>query len=256
MRDWQSYLNFTISKQPRLVCAPETLLLITVAFNNLETIKIQYSLLRKYFSNPFCYLVVDNSSDKLISCQIRDYCKEQAIAYARPALRLYRSASKSHGSALNWAYHHLVKQTTCRYFGFLDHDIYPTKTTGILQFLSKQPIYGLLQERVEKWYLWPGFCFFDRQFLVDIRLNFSPQEGLVDTGGMNYYNLYRHLDKTRLIFPNQDYRQIADSQIIQESSVELIGDWLHTFNASGWLKLGNASRRELAISKIITDLLK
>jgi hypothetical protein len=256
MLDWQSYINFPIVKENFNRQSYGKLLIVTVAFNNLQTIDLQNKFLKKYLIDDYFYLVVDNSSDIKTSRAIREYCQNNKLAYMRPFFCIYRTGSKSHGSALNWIYRFFIKNGNFRYFGFIDHDLYPAKKTSILRYIENQPIYGLLQERDEKWYLWAGFCFFDRDYLSDKHVDFFPQPGVVDTGGMNYYSLYRNMDKSGLEFPRQAYLRITDSKIVQEGNVEFLGDWLHTFNASGWLQFENASEREIKVKKILDDLLK
>lgn len=256
MIDWQSYLNFPLVRENYPNHQLADLLIMTVAFNNLHTIELQNQFLRKYLTDNYFYVVIDNSSHRASSEAIRIYCQANRIGYVRPFLRLYRTGSKSHGSALNWAYHYFVQKSHFRYFGFIDHDLYPVKKTSILSYLERQPIYGLLQERIEKWYLWAGFCFFDQIYLQDKKVNFFPQQGVVDTGGMNYYSLYKYLDRDLLEFPQQTYRKITASPIVQEGNIEFLSDWLHTFNASGWLAFNNASEREVEVKKILDDLLK
>lgn len=256
MIDWQSHLNFPLIRENFTKQQTADLLVMTVAFNNLHTIDLQNKFLHKYLSDNYVYLVIDNSSNREASVAIRNYCQANQISYIRPFLRLYRTGSKSHGSALNWAYRYFVKRSGIRYFGFIDHDLYPVKKTSMLKYLAQQPIYGLLQTRAEKWYLWAGFCFFDQDYLKDEKVDFFPQQGVVDTGGMNYYSLYSSMDKTQLEFPQQTYLKITDSPIVQEGNIEFLGDWLHTFNASGWLQFNDLPEREFKLKKILADLLK
>jgi len=257
MKDWQSYINFPIIKENFNRQSNCGLLVVTIAFNNLKTIDLQNKFLKKYLSDDYVYLIVDNSNNSSVSSRIRSYCRDNNISYLRPFFRLYRNASKSHGSALNFIYRSFVKKSTFSYFGFIDHDLYPVKNTSVVKYLTKQPVYGALQERAEKWYLWAGFCFFVKDYLDDKLIDFSPPEAdVLDTGGMNYYSLYVGLDKSSLMFPNHKYLKICEGGSVQESNVEFADDWLHTFNASGWLNFTNTTEREKAVSKILDDLLK
>ena len=159
-------------------------------------------------------------------------------------------ASRSHALSLNWAWRHIVKQSRPRYFGVIDHDIFPIKKTTILDKLSKNRIYGHIQYRGKKWYLWPGFSFFDKQYLDHKKLDFSPVKGL-DTGGANWVSIYSHVRQSTLDIPSHTYIKYRDGDVVQNTSVEKIGDWLHLMNASGWKDGKKKSNIQAIISKVL-----
>ena len=60
MKDWQSYINFPIIKENFNRQSNCGLLVVTIAFNNLKTIDLQNKFLKKYLSDDYVYLIVDN----------------------------------------------------------------------------------------------------------------------------------------------------------------------------------------------------
>lgn len=237
--------------------------LITVAFNNAETIGWQAQLIKKNFRDPFTYTVCDNSSDESKSEEIKKLCESEGIAYVRlPKNHLTRSAS--HGSAVNWIYRNYVLPRKANYFGFLDHDIFPVKETHVMNILDMQSIYGHLQERKDLWYLWAGFCFFKKNGVSE-KLNFM--NGFVgdvglDTGGMNWVPLYSKIPKESLEFPvsklekiRQSRDSIASAHDVSQDHVEYIGDWVHIFSASGWKTMVDEDERDRIVQGIIRGLL-
>jgi hypothetical protein len=215
------------------------LLLISIAFNNAETIQLQYEYLKKNLSDNFSYTVADNSNDKKASIAIRSFCIENNIPYYKLPSNPLTGAqpSGSHGLALNWSYKHIVKKTSQKFFGFLDHDIFPFRETAIIPHI-RQGMFGWLQERNDKWYLWPGFCFYEYEKVKNISLNFMPATNL-DTGGSNYEVLYKNTDRGNLVQLQHGYVNIEtneESTIFKdaENTVELIGDWIHIMRVSSW----------------------
>lgn len=226
-----TFKNFNLNSR----LSSNRVLIMTVAFNNLETIKVQAKYLAQNISDKYQYIVGDNSTKQDIAKRIEDFCRVSGIGYVRILSNPYNGvdASKSHGIAVNWMYEHLVKQSNARYFGIIDHDIFPIVSTSIIHSIGKIGFYGHIQTRENRWYLWPGFSFFDRKKLGNISYNFLPVSGL-DTGGGNWELIYQYADRNRLNKPKHYYIKYRDGDVIQNTSMERIGDWLHLMNASGW----------------------
>lgn len=212
--------------------------IVTVAFNNEKVIEQQHRLLNKYLKPPFYYTVADNSTDPDKQKKIMKLCESNDIAYIRLPENPYSSESPSlsHGIALNWIYDNYVYKRKADYFGFLDHDIFPIHPTNVIEQLQKSNIFGLLQERSNKWYLWAGLCFFKYAYVKNKKLNFMPGDGL-DTGGSNWESIYSKLNKNELVSLKHEYGQLREGKEPQSDLYEKIGDWLHTFNASNWKKI-------------------
>lgn len=212
---------------------PDVLDLVSVAFNNDRVIRHQHRLLLKNLQDRFCYTVADNSSDAQTRHRLRAFCAAEGIAYlALPPFQA-PDGSASHGQALNWLWRNYIKPRKPRYFGFLDHDVFPVYPTAVVPWLKRFPVFGRYQERGDLWYLWPGLCFYRYDFCRRKPLDFRPVPTL-DTGGGNWKPLYSHL--RHLPVPNVFHRYSAlfDGGDKQRDHIEYFGDWLHTINASGW----------------------
>ncbi len=195
--------TFVRSRKEKIFFKESDFLVVTIAYNNLETIKIQHSLITTNLVDDFNYLIADNSNDKNISEKIELFCTENTISYVkipRNPLSNIR-ASGSHGIALNWSFVNIVEKYKPKFWGFLDHDIFPIKKTEILKHI-KIGLWGAIRSRgTHWWYLWPGFCFFEREKTKQYKFDFSPYhagvDGLtfLDTGGSNYNSIYKKIDR-------------------------------------------------------------
>lgn len=228
------------------------LLLLSIAYNSLETIKVQLEYLDKNLRDEYQYIVCDNSSDTQESKKIENFCKQSEVGYIRLLGNPYNGvdASKSHGLAINWMYRHVVKPSSARYFGTIDHDIFPIKKTSIINKLRNSKVFGHTQVRGDSWYLWPGFSFFNRMLVGKKKFNFMPVEGL-DTGGGNWESIFRLINKSQVSKPVHKYIKYKDGDTIQSTSMEKIGDWLHLINSSGW----RDGKKKVRIAQLIQKVL-
>jgi hypothetical protein len=208
--------------------------MVSVAFNNPLVIFHQARLLDKYVQDPLCYAVADNSSDDDKRREIFEVCADSGVAYIElPPNPFPRDPSMSHGAALNWIFENYLRLRQANFIGFLDHDIFPMRETSLLGPLERYGFFGHQQTRAAGWYLWPGFCFFSRAFLQGKTVDFMPVPTL-DTGGGNWESLFAPIDQNGVsTLPSriEDLRAGGDKQSDQ---VEIIGDWVHTINASHW----------------------
>jgi len=207
--------------------------LATIAFNNVAVIAEQARLLKKYLADPFAHTVFDNSSDPDCSQSIEAVCRSLDVGYIRLPRSPVATPSESHGLALTWAYRNHLAPRGADYFGFLDHDVFPIRQTRLIELVQDQGVAGHLQQRGDRWYLWPGFCFFARGLVGDLKLDFMPAPG-VDTGGAIWEPLYSKLDRSALPQLPHRYEGLREGGDPQRDLVEYIGDWLHMINASGW----------------------
>jgi hypothetical protein len=224
--------------------------LVTIAFNNSHVVSEQIRLMRANLRDPFSHTVADNSSDRSLSREIELLCARQQVSYVR--LPHTHSSpydpSSSHGRALNWAWRNYIAPRSAPYFGFLDHDVFPVRPTSLLQHLRDQPVWGHLQTRGSRWYPWPGLCVFDARWLGDRQLDFRPGRGF-DVGGTLYDLLCPSLSRDSLEWPSMSYGRLReggdtpqDGDIPQDDLYEMIGDWLHTINGSGWMPVQDRDR--------------
>jgi hypothetical protein len=225
--------------------------LVTIACNNVHVVSEQIRLLRANLRDTFCHTVIDNSSDRLAGREIESLCTCECIPYVRMP-RIYSSAydpSFSHASALNWAWTNYLTPRSASHFGFLDHDVFPARPTSLLECLRNQPVWGHLQIRESRWYPWPGLCVFDAEWLAGRRLDFKPGPGF-DVGGRLYDVLSPALSQGNLEWPTSSHERLREGgDIPQDNFYQMIGDWLHTINASGWLAV-DGGRNEAVVDLI------
>jgi hypothetical protein len=248
------FLRTKPAPAPRPPDAP--LAVAVVAFNNPDLIFWQRRLLAERLEDPFDYVVVDNSTDAGAAERTGLFCAREGLRYVRVpvALAPRRDGSYSHGLALNWAVRHVLG--AYGRVAFIDHDLFPVRRTSILKALGSSPFYGHIQRRGPRWYLWPGFAFFDLEKIGRGRLDFMPGKGL-DTGGGNWASIFSRLDPAERPGPRHRYARLPDllaappedweartlqdpgegeiTRLVQgEELVEFIGDWMHLFNGSNW----------------------
>lgn len=231
--------------------------IVTVSLNNESVILYQIKFLKMNMKDPFFYTVLDNSTDRSEQKKIIKICKKFKVGYIKAPFNpcTYIFPSASHGSSINWVYRKYLSPRGAKYWGIIDHDIFPVKPTKIIPILDKQPIYGHLQKRDDLWYLWPGFCFFNTDKTRDVKMNFMPLEG-ADTGSRNYEPFYSKLNLKGIKFPIHKYSVLRKGDTPQSDMVEYIDGWLHTFNASNWRKVENREEKEKLIKKLLDKYLK
>lgn len=215
---------------------PDQIDLISVSFNNVHVVAHQIRLIQKYLQDPYVYTVADNSSDPHKRGAILQVCHEHGVSYMGLPSNPYTAvdASMSHGAALNWLYHQYIRNRSARYFGFIDHDVFPTRPTRLIPEIPVRGVYGHIQERGNRWYLWAGFCFFGRDAVHGLDLDFLPCEGL-DAGGRNWSRLYCRRNLVNLSRPSYECAKLREGSCRQADFYEMIGDWVHTLNASYWM---------------------
>lgn len=237
--------------------------LIVIAFNNEKVIELQIMRLSKYFKDPYELIIVDNSNDETKASVILDICVRNKTGYIRLPMQNKFKISASHALALNWAYRNVIKKRQPKYFGFLDHDVFPIKPVGIKQHLEKQKFYGLKHYAISSsnpniwdrntpafWYLWPGFSFYNFNEIKNIRnIDFLPlhiHDSFFDTGGANWLSLYSLENTANLAFAQWEREQCADGDI-----VDIIDRaWVHTMNGSDWRKL---NKRATFIEEVLLE---
>jgi hypothetical protein len=239
--------------------------LATIAFNRPHMISEQIRLLGKYLEDDYVYAVFDQSSDEQAAEEIRAITVDGGGVYI--GLR-----SRMHHEGLNTAARELLLPSDecglvlpfadAPYVGFLDHDIFPTGPTSLVSFIEPVGFYGVGQRHpaTGRLYLWPGFCFFSRDWLAGRPLDFS---GLHDGDkrndgdtGSSLWPLFVEEDWQKLYRVEHSYQAIRrpDEYGLQSWGVERIGDWLHTSNASNWMAVPDPQERERLILELLVAL--
>ncbi len=214
---------------------------ITIAFNNLDILRIQYEHLTKYLVNPFDHIIADNSNNLEKSKAIKLYCMENNISYVKIPCNILTGirASGSHGLALNWCYQNIIRKYKPAYFGFVDHDLFPIKTVSVIEKM-RSGFWGIVRDRKQPfWYFWPGCSFFDYSIYKNKSFDFSPYhagpDGLIflDTGGSNYYSICKNTDRatigeaSRFLVDITTKKQWVVGTSTQNTFEVIDSQWLH-----------------------------
>jgi len=275
LRYWRFIYSPALKENKPESLSSDATLLLTIAYNEASFIEQQIFLLKKYFMDPFCHIVVDNSTDPSIRKAIERICQANQVGYAAVPKNPY-SNNKSHAAAMHWAYFQLVKDSKFRQFGFLDHDIFPIAPFS-LQSKMKQGIYGKVMHsyshsgyqktyspEVPYWALWAGFCFFDRDLFYGKfpwSLNFFSKHFkggyFLDTGGGLWNCLYSHLE-----FPGEmasyKVQEFSDKpgEGIQNQSFEILDDfWIHFVSLSNWRTIADFEHKKKKLTEMLNAAL-
>ena len=175
-------------------------------------------------------LVFDNSRNDSKRIEIEQVCKKNKAPYLALPLNPTRHVNRSHGMAMTWVYHNVVRAINPRIFGFIDHDLIPVRKVSIADKLADQPVYGLLnQNKLGFWSLWAGYCFFDYAGTKGKSINFLYDFSRdLDTGGRNWKSLYRDLDRRQLRVATSDSVSMNVPSMENPRMVQFIDEhWLH-----------------------------
>ncbi len=201
--------------------------LFTVAYDDPEAIEMQAHAVSRLVPHVL-YVIADNSSNAKAASATASIAASCGVPYLRLPHPHGAEASRSHGLALNWLWRNLVRPAEPEAFGFLDADLFPTQPDDPFAMLERQPIYGMLRWKGERWFLWAGFCMFRFEAVKDLQLDFGQDwfKGL-DTGGGVWRTLYSRLDREQLAFASfrtEPYRPGADPV---HDSIQWCDSWLH-----------------------------
>ena len=175
-------------------------------------------------------LVFDNSRNESKRIEIEQVCKRNKAPYLALPPNSSRHVNRSHGMAMTWVYHNVVRAISPRIFGFIDHDLIPVRKASIADRIADQPLYGLVNVgKFGFWSLWAGYSFFDYVVSKDKTINFLYDFSRdLDTGGRNWESLYRDLDRRNLRFASFDYVSTKVPGIDEPRKAQYVdGNWLH-----------------------------
>jgi len=214
IRDRLSYLVFQAKGASRgrefsrlLQEAGASSVCFTIAFNTPWVIDALAKAWQLH-SPGLSLVVIDNSTDDAARHSIQRICAARGVPYLGLPNRRDRHWSRSHGTALTWVFHNIVRHLRPELFGYIDHDCFPVAPFDIPARMKGKVVYGLKLPATEnfrykpsedeaKWHLWGGFCFFRFAAVEKLDLDFSPRMELgLDTGGGNWPPLFSHLAET------------------------------------------------------------
>ena len=209
--------------------------LVTVAFGDAQCLELQLFLVGGLVRHDL-HIVADNSVDEASARENRSACTTSGAAYIRLPTNPWtaKNPSRSHGTALNWVWRHVLQPAGPAVFGFLDQDLFPTQRCDPFEPLSRVAFHGDLRWAGPRWFLWAGYCFFQYNAVSGKPLDFGLDwfAGL-DTGGANWEVLYRHVDPNSL--PQRPITGFAALPGIElrKAYCEWRGDWLHEVGLDG-----------------------
>lgn len=209
---------------------PQTIAAI-IAFNTPWVIDVATRMAAKNLNGTL--IVCDNSRNRAARVEIERICRERGVPYIGLPFSLERHPCRSHGIAINWVYYNIIQPLEPRVFGFLDHDLFPLQPLDLAALVAEQPVYGKFRSTRWGWYLWAGFCVFDRAAIATCAPDFNTDiPRLLDTGGRNWLQIYRRLDRAGLRFSNvcaEWLKHPVDGTMVQ---IELVDDCLHVGGVS------------------------
>ncbi len=233
--------TFRKSPSENIVLNQCNLIVVTIAFNNIEILEIQFEYLKRFLDDPFNHVIADNSNKEEYSKRIEIFCIKNKISYIKIPKNPLTGvrASGSHGVALNWCQRNIIKKYKPKYYGFLDHDIFPIKKVSLVGNLSRG-FYGAVRNKKHPyWYIWPGFSFFNYSKVKNYSFNFFPYHAgsdgsiFLDTGGSNYFSIFKKIGKesiqeakSKLVNLNTEKEFVKGEDSSQTFEI-IDGAWLH-----------------------------
>jgi hypothetical protein len=174
-------------------------------------------------------LVFDNSRRAEKRLEIEQVCKDRGVCYLALPANPTRHVNRSHGMAMTWIYHNVVRAIQPRLFAFLDHDLIPVQKVALAQRLGEQPFFGFIRVNDRAWNLWAGYCMFDFAYVSKLPLNFLYDFSMnLDTGGRNWDCLYRGHDRDRLRHATSVMGTVTDPLSNSCHPVQIVDvQWLH-----------------------------
>lgn len=178
-------------------------------------------------------LVFDNSRRAEARLEIERVCRDAGVPYLGLPPSPTKHPNRSHGMAMTYIFHNVVRAIKPRSFTFIDHDLIPMEKIELGGALRGQPFYGLPNDSKWAWSLWAGYCSYDFSAVQYLPLNFLNDFSIgLDTGGRNWLPLYRNYDRSRLRFGAWRLARVPDRVLGTDRPVDVIdGNWIHLCGA-------------------------
>lgn len=235
----------------------DTIYLFVTGFGRPDLLAHQHRLLNKYLTDPFSLIVVDNT-DGPKSEQMQSECREWGMPYHRLA-----TTTHLHPEALNYAAGLSWFDESIRYWGVIDHDLFPRAETGLIDKIDSAGFYGIGQRHTptQSRYLFPGFAFFDKEWLNGRVPDFNGIRGIDrrddgDCGSM-MHPLFSEEDWAKMYRGEHGYGFLRDEDGfgLQSFGYEYFDrDWIHFTNASHWKEVPDSEGRDRAILEMLETL--
>jgi len=188
--------------------------LVTFAVHNPDIVYHHCRLIKKYIKSPYHHTVVINVHKD--SHEMMKICKEFGCTCIElPNYPKGINSNYVQGFLFNYIYEEYLKRRQCKYFGFLDFDIFYYKDFDVVEALNGRDCCGRAHGsgHYEDWFLWGGYSFFELdkfQYLDYTAKNYweTLPGPYYEAGGRNHY----------LYFYNRnwkDYELVKDIGVIK-----------------------------------------
>lgn len=231
--------------------------LAVVPFNNSKVVDYQIRCLNRYFKFPFRFTVFDNSTNEDIATEIKYICKKHGIVYIKLPKQNFiprGMGSYSHGIACNYLFENYIRNGGAKYFGLLDHDIFPVEDFDISSYLEKQFFYGVKH----RFYIWPGLFFIRMDAVKNKKMDFRPSLHLHgDTGACNGPLLFKNVKWDDYMLVGDEKRCFDGYNDIFEYGYSYFScGWIHCWNASNYMGKKNIDFKMNMIYEMLEEKLR
>ncbi|MCC0039711.1 MAG: hypothetical protein H6893_12170 [Brucellaceae bacterium] len=153
-------------------------------------------------------VVLDNSSSRDARAKHREICAARGVPYLGLPYNPEWNPNRSHGIAMNWAFHNVAAHLHPELVGFIDHDCFPVDAFDFAAQMNGKSLYGWklnADKHPGAWCFWAGFSFFRFAELAGKRLDFKHSVELgLDTGGRNWPILYSYVEPQAVLGASMD----------------------------------------------------
>ena len=222
------------------------ILIITHAFNRPDFIEIQQKTFKKFFKDPYTFIVFNDGRDPVLRNKIQETCEKldincidipQAI-HDKPYLYRrkgedYNIPSVRTANAVQYSLDILGFEHNGNVM-IIDSDMFLIKKFSIFDFLKDYDFAGVPQVRGIRNYVWNGLLFFNMKTIPNkFDMNFNcgiVEDQCTDTGGYMYYYLknnplirIRYFSASYLNDFNQEY---FESSLVDEKFKKSFMDFI------------------------------
>jgi hypothetical protein len=205
-------------------------LVMSIAFNQPWVIDLLTRMTKRHLEGTL--IVLDNSRNSEARREIARICADRDVPYLGLPFNPERHPCRSNGIAMTWGYYNIVRELRPKTFAFFDHDLIPTAPLDIASLVQNQPVYGVLNHSAWGWNLWAGYCIYDFASVERFALDFNNDNPrLLDTGGRNWLQIYRYLDRSKVLFADWRREWLRDPADQAPRLVYFADDLLHVGGA-------------------------
>ena len=237
LRHW-SYIRRSPLNSAKVPTSP--VLIVTVAFNNPDLIRLQAEALSAFLVDDYLHVVIDNSPDLPHRAKVLQVAKDCGLSYFGAPENPFSwiDPSVSHAFALDWAWRQVVSKVEPELVVFLDHDVFPTQKTSVRALLGGHLVAGYKRESEHRWLVWPGLFIANYSDLSRFRVSFMPKAD-TDAGGSLWWSVYSRVAPDRIRFFDRTAVAFGDtSQRFGDGSPgefhRFEDGWVHLVDGSGW----------------------